>query len=138
MFIGEEAEEDKVGFDKAKAYIKNQKKVMEEAKQAAKRLELSKEDKLAVVRKEAADKVNAMTNKAAAAYYKDENLVAIIEERIDLVPIIGASTSSPKSLVTTATLTTTSNRVKRKSISNIPNDETSVASSITIELLLSK
>ena len=112
--------------------------MIEKAKKAASRPEPSKEDKLAVVRKEAVDKVDTIMNKAAATYYRDKNLVATMAEGIDLVSIVGASTLSPKYQVITTTSINNSSNSKGKRLNHMPNNDTSVASSIIIESLLLK
>ena len=112
--------------------------MIEEAKKVASRPEPSKGDKLAAVRKEAADKVDAMTNKEGTAYYRYEDSVATIEERIDLVSTVEASTLSPKSQITTTTSINNLPNSKRKILNHMLNNNILVTSSITIESLLSK
>ena len=48
------------------------------------------EGKVEVIYKEAEEKIVVITNKAAAACYKDDNSIATIEESKELIPIAKA------------------------------------------------
>jgi hypothetical protein len=75
---------------------------MEEAKTTSKRPEVEMEEKVAAIRKEAEEKIATMSNKVAAAFYKDDDSIATIEEGVELVLVAKNSytiaSSIPKSI----------------------------------------
>ena len=93
-------------------------------------------NKLEEVCKEVADKVVAIENKAATAYYCDDDSIDTIEEGQDIVSLSG----------TNSIISSSTSKLSKKLINNIntnssysqSNDEKSVVSSITQKTILSK
>ena len=95
-------------------------------------------EKLEAARKEAEDTIAIMTNKAAAAYYKNDDSITVIEDGVELVSIKSGKTSTGNSMVPKSISIAQSAEVLTSRYKQIPMEEKSVASSVTIESLLSK
>ena len=82
----EEEEVDDIGLGWAKVFLKNQKAQMEVAKGAVAWPDSKlANEKIEEIRKEAEVKIAAISNKAAAAYYKDDYSIATIEEELEVL-----------------------------------------------------
>ena len=85
------------------------------------------------MRKAVADKVNTMTNRVEVAYYGEENLIAIIEDRVELM------SSSEYSIVVSECKSITKYNPMSSVITNsLPSDNKSITSSVIWETMLSK
>ena len=137
----EEDDQDDIGLEGAQSYIEEQKQKMEAAKlSTVTRPDPSAiEDKVVQMRKEAEEQITAMKNKAEAAYYKDDDSIATME---DESASIGNKSSSTTSNLTTTSRSRSRDVVNLASVQNPANignvnqmEAASVASSITMESL---
>ena len=80
----EDEDIDKIGLIGAQFFIEEQKQKIEEVKVATNCLEVNIKNKVAIIRKEAEEKIAAMSNRAVAVFYKDNDSIATIEEGIEL------------------------------------------------------
>ena len=84
-------------------------------------------------RKAAADKVNAMINRAEAVYYGEENSIATIEDRVELM-----SSSKYSKVVSQYKSIRKHNSMSSVITNSLPLDNKSITSSVIWETMLSK
>ena len=131
MFI-EEENDDALGIEKARIYITNQKKLIEDTKKTNTNRLLPVEMNLEQARDNTAQKIATMTNNVEAVYYKEDNLISTIERGEKLASLIEESKSI-------SSFSSQSKETKRSRVFNPSQfDERSVASSITWETILFK
>ena len=125
-----EEEDDFLGFKEAKEFIKEKEATSTKASEAPTRPALNTAQRNLELQQAAADKVNAMTNAAEAAYYKDDDSISTLGS-------IG--TASPNRGTTATHQRETQGRNPSNTSTNIEmnntniQDSQSVASSITME-----
>ena len=124
-------DDDTLGFAEAKKYIDDRKAAIEATKDAAVKRPALQEKSNTEIQQEAVEKVNAMTNAAEAAYYKDDDSISTLGS-------IGANTTANTIRTKTTTdmtpqTTSTSTSAPKDTTTIVGTaDDTSVASSITM------